>query len=144
MGLFRWACGSRFSHRLCLRGLAALVPAVFVLLWGAPGASAANRIYWGDGLGHNATNGRKVSFANLNGTGHGGDLNTTGVTPEGPEGLGMDLLNGKIYWADGLSDTISFANLDNTGGAGHLNTMGATEPSNPSGVATDPANGRIY
>lgn len=132
--------GSGFRQGLWRRVLVVLVPAALVLS-GASGARAASRIYWGD-CGSNT-----VSFANLNDTGHGGDLKTTGVTPNCPQGVAMDLLNGKIYWADlgqGLGTTISFANLNNTGGGAHLDTSGATMPSGPLGVATDPATGRIY
>jgi DNA-binding beta-propeller fold protein YncE len=119
--------------------LAVLLPAA-LLLWSAPGAGAASRIYWGSCFNNT------VSFANLNGTG-GGDLTTTGVTPSCPQGVAMDLLTGKIYWADagqGSGTTISFANLDDTGGGANLDTTGATSPVGPVGVATDPANGKIY
>ncbi len=65
-----------------------------------------------------------ISFANLNDTGGGGKLITTGVTPHEPNGLAVDPETGKIYWAN--KDTISFANLNDTGGGGTLNTTGAT------------------
>jgi DNA-binding beta-propeller fold protein YncE len=113
-----------------------LLPAA-LLLWAAPGAGAASRIFWGNCDG-------KISFANLNDTGNGGDLNTSGVSPNCPQGTAMDLLSGKIYWADANGNTISFANLDNSGGGGNLDTSGATTPSTPLGVATDPATGKIY
>jgi DNA-binding beta-propeller fold protein YncE len=131
---------SRFGRRVCRRGLLVLLPAALVL-WAAPGAGAANRIYWGSCFPN------EVSFANLNGTGHGGDLKTTGVTPNCPQGVSMDLLSGKIYWADtgqGGGATISFANLNDTGGGHHLDTTGATSPAGPVGVATDPATGKLY
>jgi hypothetical protein len=75
--------------------------------------SPADRVYWGTGD-------NTISFANLDGTGHGGNLNTSGVTPNFPWGIAMDLLNGKIYWADRSANVgvglISFANLNGTGG----------------------------
>ncbi|MGN6167793.1 MAG: hypothetical protein ACTHQQ_06430 [Solirubrobacteraceae bacterium] len=118
--------------------MAVVFSAALVLWWAAPGAGAANRIYWGSCIANT------VSFANLDGTGQGGDLNTSGVTPNCPSGTAMDLPGGRIYWADGGGTTISFANLDNTGGGGHLNTTGASVPNFPAGVATDPATGKIY
>ena len=128
--------GSRFGCRLWRFALAALLPAAVLLLWAAPGASAANRIYWGS-CG-------SISFANLNGTGHGGDLNAPGATlGDCPTGIAMDLARGKLYWAGFFGNTISFAKLDDTGG-GDLNTTGAVPPQEPAGVATDPATGRIY
>jgi DNA-binding beta-propeller fold protein YncE len=135
---FDRACGSRLRRRLYGRGGPLLLPAALVLLWAAPGARAANRIYWGD------CNSNVISFANLDGSGHGGDLKTTGVTPDCPTGTAMDLLGGKIYWDDLGGNTISFARLNNTGGGGHLKTTGASTPSGPTGVATDPAAGKIY
>ncbi len=129
--------GSRFRHRPYRHGLAVLLPVALVLLW-APGASAANRIFWEDS-GSNL-----ISFANLDGSGHGGDLKTTGVTPNVPSGIAMDLLGGKIYWGDNGDNKISFAKLNDTGGGRHLKTTGASTPSGPTGVATDPATGKIY
>ena len=139
--VFGRARGSRFMHGLWRRGLKVLLPTACVLLWVAPGAYGANRIYWGSCLNNT------VSFANLNDTGHGGDLNTGGIAPNCPQGVAMDLLSGKIYWADsgdGFGTTLSFANLNDTGHGHHLKTTGATAPNGPTGVATDPANGKIY
>jgi hypothetical protein len=135
------ARASGFGRRLYRRALPLLLPAA-LLLWAAPGAGAASRIYWGD------CNSNTISSANLDGTGHGSDLNTTGATTDCPQGAGMDLLTGKIYWGNVLTNSatagVSFANLDNTGGGGDLDTSGATAPNGPVGVATDPANGKIY
>jgi DNA-binding beta-propeller fold protein YncE len=136
--IFSGARGLLFGRRLRRRGLPVLLSAASVLLWAAPGADAANRIYWGD------SNSTVISFAHLDGTGHGGNLKTTGVTPDQPSGLAMDLLHGKLYWADFGANEISFARLNDTGGGGHLKTTGASTPSRPVGVATDPASGRIY
>lgn len=67
-------------------------------------------------------------------------MSTTGVTPDVPLGLAMDLPTGTIYWANSFNpQTIFFANLDNTGGGGSLDTTGATVNS-PEGMAVDPTN----
>ena len=138
MIVFGRARSSRLRLRLCRRGLAVLISAALALLWAAPGAGAVNRIYWGN------CSANTVSFANLDGTGQEGDLNTTGATPNCPFGIAMDLLGGRIYWADQFGNTISFASLNGTGGGGELNTTGASTPNSPAGVATDPATGEIY
>jgi hypothetical protein len=119
------------------RGLAVLLP-LALGLWAAPGASASNRIYWGDQYSG------AISFANLDGTGQGGDLNISPLTPYSPEGAALDLVGGRIYFAEpGASNRIEFANLDGTGGGGYLNTTGATI-SQPVGVAVDRAQNRVY
>jgi hypothetical protein len=84
---------------------------------------AGGKIYWAD------AGAEKISFANLDGSGAGGDLDTTGATVEGPVGVAIDPMEGKIYWANSSVSTgnkISFANLDGTGGGGDLDTTGAT------------------
>src|SRR5438874_7156485 len=76
----------------------------------AASAHAADRVYWANEVGNTA-----ISFARLDNTGGGGDLNTTGATVETPEGLTLDLATGRIYWANFRNDTSSFAKLNNTG-----------------------------
>jgi DNA-binding beta-propeller fold protein YncE len=100
-------------------------------------ANAADRIYWSN-FGTSGT----ISFAKLDGSGGGGDLNTTGATPTNPAGVAIDAANGRIYWGSPGS-TISFANLDGSGDGGDLSTPGATV-SGPEGLAVDPGAGRIY
>jgi hypothetical protein len=110
---------------------------------------AAGRIYWSNWGYKNyiAGRGTKISWANLDGSG-GGDLDTGDATVEGPHGVAIDPVAGRIYWANygpgsqGTGTTISYANLDGSGG-GDLNTTGATV-SGPRGVAVDPAAGKIY
>jgi DNA-binding beta-propeller fold protein YncE len=113
-----------------------LVAAALCVLAAAPTALGADRIYWSNG---NDT----ISYANLDGSGGGGELNLSGATPSGPRGLAVDLGTGRIYWANQGNATISFANLDGSGGGGELNISGTT-PSKPHGLAIDPAAGRIY
>jgi DNA-binding beta-propeller fold protein YncE len=105
---------------------------------GGQGAAAEGLVYWTN------AGASTISFANLDGSGGGGDLSTTGATVSKPSGLAIDPAAGRIYWAnaDVATNKISFANLDGSGG-GDLNTTGATV-SNAFGMAIDPVAGRIY
>src|SRR3954454_4389787 len=129
-----------------------LIAAVLLALAAAPAALGADRIYWGNG-----TTGT-ISYANLDGSGGGGELNLSGATPEParggelnlsgapptePRGVVIDSAAGRIYWANQVNNTISYANLDGSGGGDQLNISGTT-PSNRRGVAIAPAEGRIY
>jgi DNA-binding beta-propeller fold protein YncE len=119
------------------RLLSAALALGLTLLSGATTAHAADRIYWGN-LGTAGV----ISFANLDGTGGGGDLDTTGSSMSNPAGLALDPSRGKVYWGT-HGFTISFANLDGSGGGGDLNT-GGQPVSSAQSVAVDPAAGRIY
>ena len=120
------------------RVMAGLFAPVIVSLAAASGARAADRIYWTN------TGGETISYAKLNDTGHGGNVNTTGAAAlDGPRGLAMDLATGKIYWADSDSSDISFADLNGSGNGGDLNTMGAYT-TYPWGITIDPASGELY
>ena len=83
-----------------------------------------------------------VAFANLDGSGGGGTLNTAGATINGPNAAAVYPAAGKIYWANELGNRLSFANLNNTGG-GDLTITGATV-SVPIAPMVDPGSGRIY
>ena len=112
------------------------------------------RVYWTNwgadtGMGHG--HGTTISYANLDGSGSGGDLPIAAAFVVGPHGLAIDPVAGKIYWPnfgddDGVhetgEDTIASANLDGSGAA-YVNTAG-TSISGPRGVTLDPAAGRIY
>lgn len=101
-------------------------------------AFAADTIWWAN------FSGNKVAFANLDGSGGGGDLNTSGATaPSQVSGVAIDAAAGRVYWANAGSGKISFANLDGSGGGGDLNTMGATV-GGVRGLAIAPAFGRLY
>jgi DNA-binding beta-propeller fold protein YncE len=114
-----------------------LVVAGLLALASAPAAFGADRIYWGNG-GNNT-----ISYANLDGSGGGGQLDISGAIPNAPRGVAIDTTSGRIYWANQGNNTISYANLDNSGGGGELDISGA--PVNkPHGLAIDPAAGRIY
>src|SRR3954451_16863935 len=86
----------------------------------APAALGADRIYWGNG----ATD--TISYANLDGSGGGGELNLSGATPSEPRGVAIDSTTGRIYWANQENATISYANLDGSGGGGEFNISGTT------------------
>jgi low density lipoprotein receptor-related protein 5/6 len=103
----------------------------------APAAFGADRLYWGNG-GDDT-----ISYANLDGSGDGHQLNLSGATPSSPRGVAIDAAAGRIYWANQGNDTISYANLDGSGQGGQLNIAGST-PSKPHGLAIDPTAGRIY
>jgi DNA-binding beta-propeller fold protein YncE len=116
------------SAAALLVGVAAAAPA---------GATAADTAYWGN------NNVGGISFANLDGTGGGGQLDTTGATPTNPAGIAIDAAAGRIYWASGFNSTINFAELDGTGGGGQISTAG-TGANNIRGLTIDPAAGRSY
>jgi DNA-binding beta-propeller fold protein YncE len=121
-------------------GAGLLLALLAILLWAAPGARAAETIYWDNYTGDS------ISFANLDGSG-GGPLNTGGALINAPEGVAIDSVEGRLYWgsASGGSEGkggISYANLDG-GGGGDLNT-GSAEVDGPAGVAIDPATRMIY
>jgi DNA-binding beta-propeller fold protein YncE len=116
-------------------GVAILIAAVLALLAVGP-ARAANRVYWGAFT--------KILSANLDGKGLS-ELGTGGAVNL-VEGMAMDPVAGRIYWANGIgtdpNNKILFANLNGAGG-GQLNTAGATIRE-VRGVAIDPVGRRIY
>ena len=95
------------------------------------------KVYWAN------VDNNTISYANLDGSGGGGQLNTAGVTPQEPNGVAIDSATGKLYWSNFGSDThpISFADLDGSGGGGNLSTVGATA-SGAFGLALDPPRAR--
>jgi DNA-binding beta-propeller fold protein YncE len=129
----RMGASSGYRFRVGFGLLVAGLVFVFVVAT----ASAASRVYWTDAGTHG------VSSANLDGSGAGSDLSTTGATaPAEASGTAIDIAAGKIYWVDQMNNTVSFANLDGSGG-GDLKTTGATVDV-PEGVAIDPDNGKVY
>jgi DNA-binding beta-propeller fold protein YncE len=113
------------------------VLAAAMLAWATP-ALAASRIYWG-----NLSNSNTISYADLDGSGNGGQLDTGGATINGPWGEALDPATNRIYWANYYNNTISYANLDGSGSGGQLDTSGATLDG-PFGVTIDPATNTIY
>jgi DNA-binding beta-propeller fold protein YncE len=119
------------------RFVAALVAVAAVAAAFAAGARAANRVYWSN------YDNNTISFANLDGSGSGGQLNTSGATPPGAiEGVAIDGAAGLFYWANNYTGKISYARLDGSGG-GDLNTAGASTMF-VYGLALDPEGGRVY
>ncbi len=120
-----------------LSSLAAVLAGIALL---APVASGADRVYW-------ANLGDGISFANQDGSGAGGNLDTTGATLNYPAGLTIDSTTGRAYWPNsglgGGQPSISFVSLDGSGGGGDLNTSGALLEV-PLGSAIDPVARRIY
>lgn len=98
---------------------------------------AGGRIYWSN-YGNDT-----ISFANLNNSGGGGNLDLTGATtPTNITGLSVNPAVGQIYWVDSQTKKVSHANL--TGGGGGDFDYG-TAPSNEAyGMAFDPTSGKIY
>ena len=102
---------------------------------------AIGKIYWADWGADGSGTGTTISWANLDGSG-GGQLPIASGMVNGPHGLAIDPVAGKIYWPNFATNTISYANLDGSDAA-NLNTTGATVQG-PRGLAIDPAAGKIY
>src|SRR4051794_41805346 len=107
-----------------------LIAAALLALAATPAALGADRVYWGNG---NDT----ISYANLDGSGGGGQLNLSGATPSGPRGVAIDSAAGRIYWASQGNGTISYARVDGFAGGGHVNTP-ATPPNPATGLSMRP------
>jgi DNA-binding beta-propeller fold protein YncE len=127
----------RFGRRL----IAGLFASALVALACAHAAHAADRIYWSN------YNSATISWENLDGSA-GGQLPTGGAPIDGPNGLTIDTVTGRIYWANyglngGFGTTIGWAMADGSGAGGALQTPGATV-NGPHGVAIDPVTRRIY
>lgn len=132
-GINPWATSER-THRH--RWLLSVLLAGFAMLLFTPVAHAADRIYWSN------YETDEIAWANLDGSGTGGTVDTTGATVDGPMGLTVDPSRGLIYWANWAANTgttISYAHLDGSG-AGDLAITGATIDA-PHGLAIDPAAG---
>lgn len=133
----------RARGRHLVVGIAALCAA----LTGAAYAPAAvrsgtvpatgSKIYWGN----NSVG--KISEANLDGSGAGTDLITTGANVVNPTGTALDPATNTIYWTSAGNNKISYANLDGTGNGHDLTITGVTVDT-PVGIAIDPAAGKIY
>jgi DNA-binding beta-propeller fold protein YncE len=113
------------------------VLAVASLAVAAPVAQATNRVYWTNFLS------TTIPFANLDGSGTGGNVNPGGAMVNEPAGVALDPATNTVYWANFGASTINFARLDGTGGGGTLNTAPIT-PDEPAGLALDAATGKIY
>ncbi len=128
--------------RALLTATLVLSLAVVVCLLAAAPSRGAELVYWDNYKAEPQT----IGFASLDGSG-GGALNLTGVTLDGPEGMAIDTVTGRLYVASccggpGKKGEILFANLDGSG-AGVFSAPGAPVDE-PFGVAIDPATRMIY
>jgi DNA-binding beta-propeller fold protein YncE len=114
--------------------LAALVAVTISAASLTDDGEAADRVYWTN-LGTSSS----ISYANLDGSGEGGTLDSTGATPANAEGTAFAMAQNRVYWAGG--GRISYSDL--SGGGGDLNT-GAAPIGNAKGVAVDPIAGLVY
>ena len=98
-------------------------------------------IYWA-----NAGSGEKdgsIAAAKLDGSA-GGVLNTSAGTLDDPYKIGLDPVNGRVYWGNnpkGEDISIGYANVNGTGG-GTLTL--SRPPESAYAFAVDPAGGRLY
>jgi DNA-binding beta-propeller fold protein YncE len=114
-----------------------LLGGLLAALLSATSAFAVDRVYWA-GYGND-----KISFANLDGSGGGGDLNIGAATISEPLGIAIDIAAGRIYWTNDAAPNIGYAYLDGSGG-GNVNTTGVTSINPYAGIAVDPAGGKVY
>jgi len=100
---------------------------------------AGGRVYWSNNGATNDT----ISFAKLDNSGGGGNLDLSGATPpNGIYGLAINAAVGQIYWISNNNGKISHANL--AGGGGGDFDYGTAPFENPYGLAFDPSSGKIY
>ena len=95
-----------------------------------PTTTTQSYIYWTDRLTD------KIQRANLDGT-NIEDL-VTGLSD--PEGIALDMSNGKMYWTDWSTDKIQRANLDGT----NIEDLVTTGLSAPIDIALDVSGGKMY
>ncbi len=81
---------------------------------------ASGRIYWPSYIEN------EVAFANIDGSGGFGSLDTTGAEIAGPEGVALDPEAQRAYWGNFGANTISYANWQGNGGGGDLGTSTPT------------------
>ncbi len=105
----------------------------------AASAHAADRVYWAnDGF----SAGSRIAYANLDGSGGAGVLNTTLAPSGSPRGVAIDIAGGRVYWTNRQQGVIAFAGLDASLG-GSLNTSPLV-PSFPNAAAVYPGTGKLY
>jgi len=120
---------------------ATITLALVALLGLAAQAQAVETLYWNNYQGDPDS----IGFANPDGSG-GGALNLGGVELDGPEGMAVDPVTGRLYiaaYSNGSDDKgeIVFANL--AGGGGVFTAPGAPVDV-PEGLTVDPATRTIY
>ena len=90
----------RVSALLAVLLASALLPA---------SAHAADRVYWAN---DGSSSANRIAYANLNGSGGAGVLNTTGAPSGSPRGVAIDIAAGKVNWTNRQQGVIAFAGLD--------------------------------
>jgi hypothetical protein len=101
-------------------------------------ARLAERIFWAN------YGGNSISYAELDGSGNGEDLDTGATAVNHPTATALDPAAGRMYWANSSGvDSIHYANLDGTGGGGTLDISGASV-NGIRGMVLDHAAGKIY
>jgi DNA-binding beta-propeller fold protein YncE len=141
--VFRWH-PTRATIGIWVALSAALCGAAYVAVEASSAAAASSapgKLYWGNNSGDT------IDAANLDGSGGGTELGTTGTIVSQPTGIAIDPATNKIYWTSAGDNRISVANLDGSGGAQDLYTSaspGGTTVDEPVGVAIDPATNKIY
>ena len=91
--------------------------------------STLSRIYWTDWTIN------KIQRADLDGS----DVEDLVTGLGQPEGIALDVVNGKMYWVDSDTDKIQRADLDGSNVEDLVTTV-----SNPKGIALDVVNGKMY
>ncbi len=92
-------------------------------------AAGGRKMYWTDWRG--------IKRADLNGDNVQEIIN---VVLNSPDGIGIDVAGGKIYWTDSDTKKIQRANLDGT----TIEDLITTGLSSPEGIILDVANGKMY
>lgn len=98
---------------------------------------ASGRAYWS-----NKSIAGSISFANLDGSGGGGDLATGDAPVVGAAGVTIDPVQRRAYWTDVTGESIYYARLDGSGG-GEFDT-GAATVDHPNAMTVDPTTHRLY
>jgi hypothetical protein len=132
----------RRDHRLIAMGCALITLAFVAAFAFAARAQAAETLYWNNYSGNPDT----IGYANIDGSG-GGALDLTGVELDGPEGMALDSVTGRLYIAahsNGPENEgqIVYANL--SGGGGGVFTVPGAPVNVPEGLTIDPATRTIY
>jgi DNA-binding beta-propeller fold protein YncE len=132
----------RRDHRLVAVG-SALIALAFVAVFAfAARAQAAETLYWNNYSGDPDS----IGYSNIDGS-DGGALDLTGVELDGPEGMAVDPVTGRLYIAahsNGPENEgqIVYSNL--SGGGGGIFTAPGAPVDDPEGLTVDPVTRTIY
>ncbi len=114
---------------------------VVAIFFGSCLSSFGRRL--GDGREHDLLDelqsANQITFANLDGSGAFGILNTTGVTPNEPEGVAIDPAHNRIYWANWARQHHLLREPERWRRWNAQHDPPTTTVNHPFGVAIDPA-----